>query len=50
MSFWEELGASLVKVGIESFTYHSSYTNLTNEIESENPNWEKALKSADTFF
>lgn len=49
MSFWEELGASLVKVGIESLTYHSSYTNLTDELESENPNWEKALKSADTF-
>ncbi|MBO7351191.1 MAG: hypothetical protein J6U18_06375 [Acetobacter sp.] len=49
MGFWEELGASLVKVGIESLTYHSSYTSLTDEIESENPNWEKALEKADTF-
>ena len=49
MGFWGELGASLVKAGIESLTYHSSYTSLTDEIKSENPNYEKALENADTF-
>ena len=53
MGFWGELATGLAKIASEvieeKLEYYGSYKNLVREVESENPNPEEILKSANTF-
>ena len=53
MGFWGELATGLAKMVVnvveEKLEYHASYKELVREVESENPNPEQILKSANTF-
>ena len=53
MGFWGKLATGLAKMVVnvveEKLEYHASYKELVREVESENPNPEQILKSANTF-